>query len=87
MSGRPDSLVSLGASSGALSSHYRRGNPPKASPLARAESTIELTYSDRVTSFLQLQPDVQYVRRPGGVRDRPDALVVVLRAAIDWTLF
>ena len=87
VSGRPDSLVSLGASSGALSSHYRRGNPPQASPLARAESTIELTYSDRVTSFLQLQPDVQYVRRPGGVRDRPDALVVVLRAAIDWTLF
>lgn len=87
VAGRPDSLLSLGASSGALSGHYRRGNPVDASPLAMAESTIELTYADRVTSFLRLQPDVQYVRRPGGVRDRPDALVVVLRAAIDWTLF
>lgn len=87
VAGRPDSLVSLGASSGALSSHYRRGNPPDASPLATAESTIELTYADRVAPFLRLQPDVQYVRRPGGVRDRPDALVVVLRAAVDWTLF
>ena len=85
--GRPDSLLSLGASSGALSGHYRRGNPPDGSPLAMAESTIELTYADRVTSFLRLQPDVQYIRRPGGVRDRPDALVVVLRASVDWTLF
>lgn len=85
--GRPDSLVSLGASSGALSGHYRRGNPSGGSPLATAEATIELTYADRVTPALRLQPDIQYVRRPGGVRDRPDALVVVLRAAIDWTLF
>lgn len=45
---------------------------------------VELTYSDRIAPFLTLQPDVQYVRRPGGLRDVDDALVLGLRAIVEW---
>lgn len=45
---------------------------------------VELTYSDQVLPFLTLQPDVQYVRRPGGLRDTDDAVVLGLRAIVAW---
>lgn len=82
--GRPDSTVSIGVASADLSSPYRRANPAGEAPLTGSEGVAELTYSDRITPFLTLQPDIQYVRRPGGLRDADDALVLGLRAIIDW---
>ncbi|KQN71384.1 carbohydrate porin [Sphingomonas sp. Leaf62] len=81
---RPDSQVSIGMASADLSTPYRRANPAGEPALTGSEGMIELTYSDRIAPFLTLQPDVQYVRRPGGLRDADDALVLGLRAIVAW---
>lgn len=47
-----------------------------------AEIVIEGTYRAHLTDWFSLQGDLQYVVNPGGVRDRPDALVLGLR----WVL-
>lgn len=48
----------------------------------RNETGFELTYSDQVTPWLRLQPDVQLVIDPNGDRARDDAWVAGLRIAI-----
>lgn len=81
---RPDSQLSIGVVSADLSTPYRRANPAGEPALTGSEGMVELTYSDRIAPFLTLQPDVQYVRRPGGLRDVDDALVLGLRAIVEW---
>ena len=83
---RPESLLSIGFATAGLSRAYRRSNPPGEPPLTRSESTIELTYSDRVARFLTLQPDVQYVLCPSGLPDAPGVVVLGLRAIVDWKI-
>ena len=50
------------------------GNEP-----AVAEIVLEWTHRIAFTEWFSLQGDVQYVVNPGGVRDRPDAVVLGLR--------
>jgi porin len=47
-------------------------------PRRRAETTIEVTATRRLTDWLQVQPDVQYVRHPSWGA-AADALVLGLR--------
>ncbi|MFD1034725.1 carbohydrate porin [Sphingomonas hankookensis] len=82
--GRPESRLSLGIASADLSTPYRRANPAGEPPLTGSEGMVELTYSDQILPFLTLQPDAQYIRRPGGLRDAGDAVVVGLRAILAW---
>lgn len=81
---RPDSQLSIAVASADLSTAYRRANSAGEPALIGSEGMVELTYSDRVLPFLTLQPDVQYVRRPGGLRDADDAVVLGLRAIVAW---
>ncbi|MDY0957264.1 carbohydrate porin [Sphingomonas sp. CFBP8993] len=84
--GRPQSSLSIGFATAGISSAYRQANPPAAPRLARSESTIELTYSDRVASFLTLQPDLQYVHRPSGRARAPGVVVIGLRGIVNWKI-
>lgn len=65
--------------------HAQLGTPGRRATLAaeggtdRAETTIELTYARPVTSWLTVQPDLQYVINPGWVSSRDDALVAGVR--------
>jgi len=69
---------------GVAIAHARLGDPAlQAFVLAgeqrnRAETTVEATATHRLTPWLALQPDVQYVRHPSWGA-APDALVVGLR--------
>lgn len=47
------------------------------------EMVLEWSYVIQVTPWLQLQPDLQYVIRPGGTGDIPDALVVGAQIAVN----
>ncbi len=51
-----------------------------------AETAWELTYAARVTEWLQVQPNLQYIVNPGWDRDRENALVVGIRFSLDLTL-
>lgn len=48
------------------------------------EVAYELTYRARVTRWLFIQPDVQYVTNPGGNPDVDDALVVGARVVVSF---
>ncbi len=48
------------------------------------EVAIELTHEFQVTSWLSLQPDVQYILRPGGTGNIPDAWVLGLELELKY---
>jgi porin len=51
---------------------------------ARSEYPAELYFRYAVTSWLTVQPSVQYVASPGGYDDREDVIVVGLRTALNF---
>ncbi|ARS27502.1 hypothetical protein KC8_09385 [Sphingomonas sp. KC8] len=73
---------------GAAVAHARLGDPAMRAAVGsgihprRAETSIELTYARRMTRWLTVQPDVQYVIDPGWRGDRRDALVAGLRLIV-----
>ena len=48
------------------------------------EALTELTYSIRVAPAIAIQPDLQYIIHPGGTQQYGNALVVGVRAVIDF---
>jgi len=65
--------------------HARFGNAARqAGSLGAAETTVEGTYSFNVNSHLTVQPDVQYVMRPGGDPSIPDAVILGSRVIATW---
>lgn len=80
---RPDSALSLGVAYGGLSDKFQRILAGGGLAAASSESTLELTYADKVAPRLTLQPSLQYVVHPGGDRDAEAAVVLALRVSID----
>jgi len=48
------------------------------------ETTVELTHLLQIGKHLALQPDLQYVLRPGTDATRKDALAVALRFELSY---
>jgi porin len=80
---RPDSAFSIGVEQGRLSSKQRANTLDEGLAPARAESSVEITYSDKVAPRVALQPDVQVIRRAGGDQDARTMVVMALRMTID----
>ncbi|CAN5477798.1 carbohydrate porin [soil metagenome] len=49
-----------------------------------AEMVIEATYQAKVTKWLSIQPDLQFIINPGGNQDLGNALMIGARAAITF---
>lgn len=64
--------------------HNKFNRNSTAFPGANVESVIELTYQYPVTSYFRVQPDVQLIRNPAQSRTYGNALVVGLRATLDF---
>ncbi|MDO9609241.1 MAG: carbohydrate porin [Brevundimonas sp.] len=75
---RPDSQLSFGVHQGWLSSKARANLADTGAAPDRYEEGLELTYADRIGRFT-IQPDVQLIRYPGGLKDADDVVVVSLR--------
>ena len=60
LAARPDDVVGLGVA------HATIGEPGRAEPGCDRETVVELFYRLPVSGWMQLQPDVQWVHRPGG---------------------
>lgn len=80
---RPDSTLSFGVAYGGLSDKFQRTLAGGGVAAAASESTLELTYADKVAPRLTLQPSAQYVVHPGGDREADPAVVLILRVSID----
>lgn len=75
---RPDSQLSFGVHQGWLSDKARANLSDVPADPARYEEGLELTYADRIGRFT-IQPDLQLIRHPGGLKDADDVVVVSLR--------
>ena len=53
-------------------------------PVAGTETTVELTYLLQIGKHLALQPDLQYVMRPGTDPTRRDSVVAALRFELSY---
>jgi porin len=84
--GRPDSQLSIGANQAFLSRKYRLNESDAGNPQRKAESAIELTYSDQLAPWLTVQPDVQYVWNSSRAPGFRDAFVLGLRFTFARTL-
>lgn len=80
--GRPDSQASIGVHQGRLSGPYRADGRAGGLDLARSESGLEVTVSDRF-GRLSVQPDLQVFRRPEGLRGRKTLVVAGVRFTVD----
>jgi porin len=80
---RPDSAFSIGVEQGLLSAKGRANLRDEGVRAAKAESSVEITYSDRILPRVTLQPDLQLIRHPGGDKGRETAVVGALRVTVD----
>lgn len=84
LASRPDSLLSFGISQawispGAVKNLRDAGGDP-----THLETQFEITWSDKLSDHVTLQPDIQYIVSPGGDRSVDDALVVALRLGVGF---
>jgi porin len=79
---RPDSAFSVGMEQGVLSSKQRANTRDAGVAPADAESSLEITYSDKVSSRVSLQPDLQLIRHAGGDQDARTVVVMALRMTV-----
>ena len=75
---RGDSL-GIAAAAGRSSSIYRQAQAATGAPIDDYEYNAELTWRIPAQPWLTLQPNIQFIRNPGLVPARRDALVVGLR--------
>jgi porin len=81
--GRPDSQASIGVQQGVLSSNMRAILASGGADAARAESGFEVTYSDRLTPRIRIQPDLQVIFDAGGDRRADPVVIIGARLTID----
>ena len=82
--GRDQDQLGLGLGWVRFGAPFRRASALQGEPLTEGEVNLELTYRMPLAPWLVVQPDVQYVMDPGGVRGRGDALVLGLRTEIGF---
>jgi porin len=78
--GRAMDELGLALGSARNGSHFERLHAGTEA-VAGGETAVELTYLAQLGEWLSLQPDLQYVRAPGGVGATRNAFVVALRIA------
>jgi len=78
---RAEDMVGLAVAAARNGSHFERAQMTTGVPAA-GETTLELTYLAQISSWLSVQPDVQYVIHPSGTRQLRNATVLGLRVAV-----
>lgn len=84
--GRPADVLALGLAHARFGSSYidqaRLADPAAAAP--DYEQVIELTYAAHLSDRVTVQPDLQFVRHPGGCAALDDAVAVFVRLNLSY---
>lgn len=75
---RPNGEFSIGFNQAYLSSRYRANQGDAGLPTGPTETGIELTYADELVPHVQIQPDLQWIRKADRIGAR-QAVVATLR--------
>lgn len=81
---RDDDTIGIGFGYAQLTNGERNSLSAGGSSPAIAEMVLEVTYQAKVTRWLTIQPDLQYIINPGGRSDLPNAFVIGGRAAVTF---
>jgi porin len=76
--------LGLGVAIARNGSHFIDLQRQDAVPVTGTETAVELTYLLQIGKHLALQPDLQYVMRPGSDSTRKDALAVALHFELSY---
>ncbi len=82
--GRPEDELGMGVAAAYNGHSFKRASRAAGDSPAVAEVAVEWTYQAVLTPWLSLQADLQYVANPGGLSNRRDALVTILRYVVDF---
>ena len=82
--GRDEGKLGLGITGAHNGKEFREVALNAATPVDAAETTFELTYSDKITPWLSVQPDIQYIINPGTDKSLDNALVIGTRFTINF---
>lgn len=79
---RPHDVVGLGVTTIHAGQNYREAQVAAGTPIESNETTTELTYRSELLPGLVIQPDLQYVDRPGFSKEISHAIVGTIRFEI-----
>ncbi len=74
--GRDKDIALLGSYYGTISPYYADAQAENGQGYPTEEWALELSYRIQFTPWLYIQPDLQWIIRPGGTGDTPNALVL-----------
>ncbi|HVK79013.1 MAG TPA: carbohydrate porin [Verrucomicrobiae bacterium] len=80
---REHSALGIGVTRAALSDKFRWNAADNGMRLSHGETIYELTYFDRISDWLSLQPSFQLVREPEGDPGRNDTSALLMRVVIE----
>lgn len=78
LAARPEGTFSIGVNQAFLSGRHRANQADAGMPTGSVETGVEITYADEVLPHVQLQPDLQWIRKADRIGPR-DAVVATLR--------
>lgn len=85
LASRPDDELGIAVASGGAGSGFKAGRRIEELATDSRDTTVELTYRAPVTSWLTLQPDIQYIINPGFEPGFDNAFVISLRFEISYS--
>ena len=77
-------IILINFYTGAFSNEYAKDKANSGGGWATAETVLEWSYIVQLTENLQIQPDIQYVFQPSGLRGIPNALVIGFQVGMDF---
>lgn len=81
---RDEGQLGFGVTGAHNGSEFKQASFTAGTPVDTAETTFELTYSDKLTPWLSVQPDVQYIVNPSTDKSLDNALVLGTRFTVNF---
>ncbi|HWH71631.1 MAG TPA: carbohydrate porin, partial [Candidatus Sulfotelmatobacter sp.] len=82
--GRKDDIAAFGVVYGAFSDRLQESQALTGMGVQNHETVLEWTYRIKFKPWFYIQPDFQYILRPGGTGQLPDALVLGAQLALSF---
>jgi porin len=80
--GRPMDVAGIAIARSAISKSFSNADELQGNPADTSETVIEATYRINLSPWWSLQPDLQYIVNPSGVKGSTDAVVIGMRTTI-----
>lgn len=84
VAGRKDDVAGIAVARSHVSDSYSDAQVLQGNPVSSAETVIEATYKVQLSPWWSVQPDVQYIFTPSGVKGSRDATVLGARTSVTF---